>query len=180
MRVLKFKSAGVNLNTVDEQGQSLLHVVTDIVIADYLIKNGAALNTRDKKGNTPLHSAVNKNNLVLTKRFLEENTIQIDWVNKLGNTALHIASQKKFEVSPKKLNDYWLADVKRKRFDNLEIIKSLSKKGANPNKINKQGYRPLHLAVICCDSPSINKNLIDYLHIRNQVFLLCKNGANPY
>jgi ankyrin repeat protein len=147
LKVIKLLSAGVNINVVDEYGQGVLHVVSDFLVAEYLIKKGAALNIK----------------------------------NELGNTPLHIAAHQQYNEIHQKLSNCLLAG-KRQRFDNLAIMQSLLKRGANPNEVNHFGFTALHLVVSCHHNCFGNNNTIlkpDYLHVKRKVALLCKYGADP-
>ncbi|MBA2709932.1 MAG: ankyrin repeat domain-containing protein [Tatlockia sp.] len=178
-KVLDLLFKGLNVNVIDNHEQGLLHIVSDIVIADYLIKKVAKLNTKDICGNTPLHSSVKRNNVVLTKRLLEESSIQFS-KNELGNTPLHIAAHQQFEEGDVFLFHSQL-DGKRERFANLEIVSSLLKRGANPNCRNYFGYTAIHLAVSCNHNCLGEKNTVikpDYNHLKRKVVILCNNGAN--
>lgn len=147
IKVIQLISAGININVVDEYGQGVLHIVSDFIVAEFLIIKGAAIKIK----------------------------------NELGNTPLHIAAHQQYNEIHQKLSNSLLAG-KRQRFDNLAIMQSLLKRGANPNEVNHFGYTALHLAVSCHHNCLGNNNTIlkpDYLHVKKKVALLCKYGADP-
>ena len=92
-------------------------------LVKFLIKNGANVNTRDKKRRTILHKAYNTNNknTKLIKFLIGENT-DVNAIDKDGCTPLHNAI----------------------RIDNLEAAEFLINKGAHVDAMDHRGDTPLH------------------------------------
>ena len=125
-----------------DYGSTVLHLSIDRGqrgMTEYLIANGAEVNTQDEPGNTPLHIAVGKGYLTLS-RLLIENGAQINIPNDAGNTPLH-----------ESLN---LPNSK-------EMIAMLLKKGADPDIKNAQGHTPLHFLVLLSADVEIAEILLD-------------------
>ena len=99
-----------------------------------LLENGANVNAKDSKLNTPLRCAVLMGNIEMIKLLLEYD-IDIDAVDIDGDTALHFAV------------------VKR----NAEIVEVLLQNGANVNFQDQDLRTPL-----CYASPKIAKLLFEY------------------
>jgi len=91
------------------------------VMLKYLLEQGADVNATN--GHTPLHIAVEYENLDMVQLLLNKNA-NINATNKDGDTPLHIAVEN----------------------ENLDMIPLLLEKGANVNAENKDGYTPLHIA----------------------------------
>lgn len=89
------------------------------------IKYGIDMNTINKKGKTPLHMAISKDNVEIA-RLLLENKADVNNTDRWGNTSLHLA------ISG----------------GNIEITRLLLEYKANMNKTNLIGNTPLKTAVL--------------------------------
>jgi ankyrin len=125
------------LRTTD--GKTPLHILSESNIKDagdllnlvlLLLKHGAAVNSRTKKGHTPLHLAIRRNRFKLAEILLEHGADAHAEDND-GKTPLHILSER---------------DIKDAG-DLLNLVLLLLKHGAAVNSRSKKGYTPLHLAI---------------------------------
>lgn len=95
-----------------------------------LLQMGASIETRDRKsGRTPLHMAAEETNVELLRCFLEQPT-SLNVVNAKaynGNTALHIAAG---------MQD---------RLSQVDAVRLLMRKGADPSARNLENEQPVHL-----------------------------------
>lgn len=115
--------AGVNLNTILDDGSTLLSHAAgsgDLDLVKFLLKSGANINSKTRNGDTPLIRAIkmDQNNIA---NYLIENNADINMRNNIGSTALHSAV---------------LRGV-------TEIIQLLLKHGADINAQNVGGVTPL-------------------------------------
>ena len=93
----------------------------------HLIEAGAYVGAKDRDGETPLHKAVESDNIKMAK-FLIDSGADVNDKNSLiyGHTPLHYAVDRR----------------------NIELVKLLIDSGADFNiKDNNRGYTPLHYAV---------------------------------
>uniref|UniRef100_UPI00398ED630 NF-kappa-B inhibitor zeta-like isoform X2 n=1 Tax=Pristiophorus japonicus TaxID=55135 RepID=UPI00398ED630 len=94
------------------------------------LQMGACIETRDRKsGRTPLHLAAEEANVELLRYFLEQPT-SLEVVNAKaynGNTALHIAAGMQDRVSQ------------------VDAVRLLMRKGADPSARNLENEQPVHL-----------------------------------
>ncbi|MCJ1384369.1 hypothetical protein MMC17_007485 [Xylographa soralifera] len=85
--------SGANVDDVNEQGQSLLHMAVigaHFALVDFLISRGANVNVQDISGQTPLHHACRVRNVAIAKLLLGSR-IDTEILTHNGKTALHIA-----------------------------------------------------------------------------------------
>lgn len=124
-------SDGVDLNIADMDGRTaIIHAVldenADSKMVQFLIQNGANPNIKDKEQNwTALHFAASGQKLEVVTKLLDLGAI-VDTEDIFGNTPL------------------WRCVLNSKI--NLDVVKLLLEKGANPNKLNKKGVSPRILA----------------------------------
>ena len=113
--------SGVDVNSTyfRGHGKTALHLAKDLEIVKLLIKQGANVNAKDRKGKTPLHHLVNQLEIV---KLLIKQGANVNAKDRKGKTPLHhLVNQ-------------------------LEIAKLLIKQGANVNAKDEKGKTPLHLA----------------------------------
>ncbi|KAK0167966.1 hypothetical protein PV327_001812 [Microctonus hyperodae] len=91
-------------------GESLLHITSNVEIAKELLSHGVYIDTSNKYGETPLDTAVKRKNLKLVKELLKHRAT-VNTTNNKGNTPLNIAI--------------------KSRFKNLTLIKILLEHGAD-------------------------------------------------
>jgi len=60
-----------DINTIDKNGQTPLHLALDVSIVKLLIKSKTDLNAIDQYGHTPLHLCACKSNFDLVKYLIE-------------------------------------------------------------------------------------------------------------
>ena len=88
-------SSGININSVNKNGQTVLHEATifsQVELASFLISHGANVNIRDNTGKTPLHLAGKSPNPFLVKLFIEHGA-DINAKDNEGKTVIHYASE---------------------------------------------------------------------------------------
>eukprot|EP01098_Paradermamoeba_levis_P013385 TRINITY_DN6092_c0_g1_i2.p1 TRINITY_DN6092_c0_g1~~TRINITY_DN6092_c0_g1_i2.p1 ORF type:complete len:378 (+),score=121.33 TRINITY_DN6092_c0_g1_i2:152-1135(+) len=140
----------MKINSEDHEGRTPLHLISKEVanrteVTIFLVKKGANLNHRDRRGFSPLHVAV-KNNDDLMTRVLISLGAELNSQDEEGSTPLHLALMNKCE----------------------KTIQILLSGGANVHISNAiDGSKPLHLAVysevftamlICCGADLHSKN----------------------
>jgi ankyrin repeat protein len=118
-----------DINGVDNDGRTPLHwaiMGTNLeTIAHHLIQKGADPTITDKEGNTALHfAALHAKTIETITLILENKQVDINHRDELGRTALHYAIEKK----------------------NVEIVRCLVEKGADPTIHDHTGYTPFHFA----------------------------------
>uniref|UniRef100_A0ABD2XIN3 Uncharacterized protein n=1 Tax=Trichogramma kaykai TaxID=54128 RepID=A0ABD2XIN3_9HYME len=164
---------GANPNLTDEKGCTPLHVICD---------GRGDEDVQNDEGNTPLHGAAINNKPKVVKLLLK-NGSNPNLANKNGETPLHnICKRVRIkEVSVTLLRTpSVLIDLKNR----MKAAKSLLRRGANPNLVDKNGSTPL---LILCNSVLEN---VDYLedtklrsaskeHEKKLVKLLLRKGADP-
>jgi len=124
----------VDIDQVNEFGENLLHEAIAYDNRDAaleLIRRGIDVNHQSSKGLSPLHYAVSRNNLIITKALLDKKA-NLALQDLHGNQPLWTAI-----LSPKV--DY-------------EIVRILMQHGADPDHVNKYGKSSLLLAKEMKDS----------------------------
>ncbi len=139
------------------------------LVCSLLQQGGDVYSVDDEKNNTPLHYAVQFENVEAVTRLLEEHVDLLNRGNKEKKTAISIAAEK----GNKELFDLLLskgADIKAKDKDdmsllhyaaiggNMEIFSDLVSKKFDINEKDKQERTPLHLA-----ARYGNKDIVAYL-----------------
>jgi len=132
----------ISYNIVNENGESLLHVVLRdqnanitqnrrLALVEFLVKQGARINAYDKDNNTPLHFTT-KYQWEKISKFLIENGADLSATNNVGRTPLHYISEGGKQVCDKSSNvgslipkDIKIKDNKSKQKLAIEIIKIL-------------------------------------------------------
>ena len=91
-------SAGANVNTKNESGETVLMMLDDDATSDLvwdLLNAGATVNLQDDAGNTALMQAATTNNLEMLKALIDAGA-EINTRNKAGRTALIFAASEGF------------------------------------------------------------------------------------
>jgi hypothetical protein len=117
---------GARVNSTNNRKETALHLCFDTELAELLITKGATVLAKDVNGFTALHNAVLRNDINMLE-FLIKKGAAIDALDKNRETPLHLSLLRK--------------DVK------IEIAKLLIEKGANVNAVNKDGATSLHDAI---------------------------------
>ena len=150
-------------------------------IAKFLLENGAAINTRDNRGNTPLHTAAYYGNIDIISELLQHGA-DIEAKNDKGETPIFSAVRSgrldivKFLVS--KNADINVENNDRTRIFDLafywpEIAKYLVSIGVDTDYL---GFKPIHLACVIGDLNRV-KSLIS--ENNNLVNAQTKEGLTP-
>ena len=129
---------GVNVNAVNSDGHTLLHVAAyygHLNVVIFLLGAGAQINVVNGAGYTPLHLAAHDGHLNVVS-FLLGAGVQINAVSGAGYTPLHVAAH----------------------YGHLNVVQSLIGVDAQIDAANGAGYTPLHMAV-----QSGHLTIVDYL-----------------
>ncbi|XP_070500992.1 nuclear factor NF-kappa-B p110 subunit isoform X2 [Chironomus tepperi] len=145
----------------NEIDQNALHLSVNlgyISLIKVLIKFGVDVNETDAFGSSPLHLAVQRNNLAMVQELLDTNkSINMNEFDDNGHTPLNLSV----------LNN------------NIEIAKMLISHGGNVLKKNPtNGFTCLHVALL---NETINKELIKLLIATDKTLLTLESheGMNP-
>jgi ankyrin repeat protein len=145
-------AAGVDVNSTDDDGETPIHVATQIAalapnrvavrinhldIINALLAAGADINLLNGNGETPLHVAVEHGNLdavnLLIAKGADLNSRTRE--DPFDDTPLHFATM-----------GFRRGLAGDRPPNNLNIVNALIAAGANVNAINDDGYTPLHNA----------------------------------
>ena len=96
----------------------------ELLVAEFLIANGAEIEAKERGQQTPLHLAADEGHKAMVELLLNKKA-NVQAVDGEGITPLHLAAQKGFR----------------------SIVELLVARGADVNAKNTQGATPLHLAV---------------------------------
>ncbi len=125
---LLLKHDKVNVDDVNENGQTALHVaamISNVVAVQKLLEKGANPNILDKWGRSPLHvAALTAEKAKIFDLLVAHEKVNVDDLNEFGETALHNAAL----------------------VSNVIAVQKLLERGANPNIFDKYGMSPLHVA----------------------------------
>jgi len=117
-----------NINAKDDLGNAAIHrsaMNGDMDTLKLLVKSGCDINFMNNYGDTPLHIAVESDQIEIVKILLQRKECNLNLVNNLGFSALHNAAQ----------------------YGKLEIVTLLLSSGCNKDITNENGDTPLHYAV---------------------------------
>ena len=173
-----FAKNGVNLNTPDQQGKTMLHKAAqqgDTAWLKSLLQAKANPNTRAKDGTVPLYSAItnqpeNKENILLLLKAGADKEVRLD---RQGNTLLSKLIEDKADIkfisflikqgadvnAPNALGDTPLIQAARYAQDE-KLINLLLENKADINSQNKQGFTPLLTAAATNKNPQITLALL--------------------
>lgn len=130
----KLHALGVNIDGLNEKGESVLHLAAKKGVSDTiekLLAKGFEINAQDKEGNTPLHAAIAHGAEDFVQKLLDKGA-NVHIANNQGDTPLHLAASRIFMDQD---------------FTEWTFIPMLLGKSADPNVQNKLGLTPLHKAV---------------------------------
>ncbi|XP_046655006.1 ankyrin-2-like, partial [Daphnia pulicaria] len=123
-----------DIDGVDNKGRTPLYwaiATNNLETVRHLIQKGADPTVANKDGHTPLHAAVHHIKSIETVSLILENKqVDINRRDKNGTTALHCAI-KAMEIE---------------QSNNVEMVRYLLEKGADPTIRNNNGTTPFHLS----------------------------------
>jgi ankyrin repeat protein len=182
--------ARADVNAKDGKGCTPLHHAcrgpsshnTDLI--RFLVGRGAATESGDTIGRTPLHVATLSDNLCIVAHLIEKEGTTVDLRDNYGNTSLYLACKSGyFAVARYLLNQQANADAENvrmlrpihiacsnRRYDILRLL--VERFDANVNATDKCGRTPLHKACMC------NVGSTDPREGAEVVEFLLDNGAN--
>ncbi|CAC5356886.1 ANKS1 [Mytilus coruscus] len=160
-----FLKGSVNINCVDREGYTPLHLTTlngHKSAVECLLNLDASVSSKDNSGCTPLHLAAWKGYDEICKLFLTftNATIPIDVQNSLGDTALHMAAQYGYknvvdvllqynvDATIRNLKDQSALDLAA-QYGRHDVVQLLVTKNADLVKHTVTSHSPLHLAAAC-------------------------------
>lgn len=155
---------GVNIDAKDAEGKTPLHYAARLeraAAAERLLQAGAHPSLYDGAGLTPLHLAVEANSNNLLTQLLEHKNLKLDInmpTRNEGHTCLHLAVR-----------------------DNAQMLLSrLLELGADPARMAKNGFLPLHYAILH-DRAGMAETLMTAMKQRKADFagLSDRNGWTP-
>ena len=125
---------GVSPNGESRKAPALLSSANDANVSLLLLRNGADPNIADKRGNTALHAAIQRNNMELIEALLAAGA-RVDIVSREIGTPLHQAANS----------------------GNVAVAELLIKRGADVNALDCcNGVTPLHVAVSMTSPSSVS------------------------
>jgi ankyrin repeat protein len=185
-------SVGANIDAVDEKGECILHKAADATdwslfdkdpnyfnstrntgkTLKFLLDKGMDANSKDSKGDTPLHKVVYYRTRIAAEMLISYGA-KVNAQNNMGQTPLYIASGYKDNIEMTKLLIENGADINLRTKNNASVlhnavgegnydtIKYLLEKGAEVNICLTDGGTPLHSAAAIA-RPDLVKLLLDY------------------
>ncbi len=154
MTSLLTSGSGIDVNSVDEDGNTPLHIIAPklecLRMAKLLLDNGADPNLKNQAGQAPLHIAImglfKHDKADMVKILLESKGTDVNLIDGSGNTPLLYALYYFYDQCLPSAED---------------TIRKLLKKGADANVQDEYGVTPLCRAVILGDKIMV-KRLIEY------------------
>lgn len=147
-----------DINIRNNHGLTVVHFVADYnkpEIMEQIIKKGADVKVKCKKGSTPLHLAAQRGSLLCTQMMLEnisssdERTVYVNEKNEQGCTAFTLAAKGAFQ----------------------RMCEILVSEGAEVHTVDNDGSSALHLAM-----KQRNQNFVCYLVETVKISQETKNG----
>lgn len=142
----------LDIDEVDDSGNTPLHYAVQYdhtenqAVLVLLLSLGANINARNNQGETVLHIAVNKNNLPMVRRLLNQPELDINIKNHYGDTPLFAACRSSGKSA---------------------IVQCILNQPVEHCLINSEGQTPLHLAVILPAGTGLVRTLLDCRHINS-------------
>lgn len=190
--------ADLDVNMIDSQGDTALHLAEDIIVADLLLEKGLDANVQNVDGNTALHCALERRWEELAQLLMRSTKLDRDMPNKKGELFMHIAAANWDIVTFKNLaatplnrninmpaaNGETVLHIAA-RADNIDVVEYLL--GTSRIAVNaqdKNGQTALHLACrnghvdvvkILIRAPFIYVNTRDPI-LQTPLHLACEQG----
>ncbi|KAE9267956.1 hypothetical protein PF001_g29861, partial [Phytophthora fragariae] len=145
--VLKGSSVREEVNTVDSLGNTALHYAADCAqldVARELLGLGANVNVANLRMATPLHMAVSKARLEMTKLLLEEGQADVNATDYQDNTALLLLAAMTSSDMDECTSD---SEEEEEESVQLQTARLLLEHGADVNAANTATATPLHHAM---------------------------------
>lgn len=116
-----------------------------IGVIDFLLKNGADINSGDSRGNTPLHNA-SKNVNVYVVQFLLEKGAKADSLNNYENAPIHLLANEYYNVTNDNVDEV------------IQIIAAIREKDAHILKSGDYLYAPPYTLALFNTEGNVIKN----------------------
>ncbi|XP_009792343.1 protein VAPYRIN-LIKE-like [Nicotiana sylvestris] len=148
MEILCLGYADIDLNSVDSQGRTAIHIAAiygHVEVLQFLISVGSDPDMLDSQGWTPLHFAANQGHVEAVDFLLKHSNFAKFAVTKQGKTASELAT----DNGHSELYDILqLGDALHRaaRKGDVVNIKKHMAEGANVNRRDQNGWTPLHRA----------------------------------
>lgn len=123
---------GASITDTNNDGANVLLLLiphlTDLSQADFFLKKGLKLTSKDKKGNNAIHYAATTGNKTLIEALIKKK-IKLNSLNNNAENAIFAAAR-----------------GARRNYNKLEFFQYLEQLGLNPNSSNSEGLTPLFIA----------------------------------
>ncbi|ARF02767.1 SWPV1-193 [Shearwaterpox virus] len=181
-KILKYliSSGIIDVNSVDEYNRTLLHYIVDTKnynTINLLIDNGASINAKDVKDETPLHKSIITDASIHVVKTCLNAGAEVNAVDIFNRTPLYYALDTKHNIKIIKLLLDNGANINiRDKYDSTplhkassinsskgyKIVNLLLSRGADINAKNIYGVTPLHKSVMVCGRTSLIRTLIKH------------------
>ncbi|XP_075093907.1 protein VAPYRIN-LIKE-like [Nicotiana tabacum] len=148
MEILCLGHADIDLNSVDSQGRTALHIAAiygHVEVLQFLVSVGSDPDMLDSQGWTPLHFAAHYGHVEAVDFLVNHSSFAKYAVTKQGKTAYELATDNGHSELYDMLQ---LGDTLQKaaRKGDVVNIKRCIAEGANVNEKDQNGWTPLHRA----------------------------------
>lgn len=148
MEILCLGYPDIDLNSVNYQGQTALHLAASlgrIEALQFLVSIGSEVDVTDHEGWTPLHYAANEGHADAVEYFLNNSVFTKYAVTKEGKTAFALAVDQGYSHLYDSLH---LGDLLHRaaRIDDVHTMTSCLAQGAKVNGRDQNDWTPLHRA----------------------------------